>query len=187
MIGLLSIKFLELKSHRDFLLIVFVTYFLVLGALLFSQSIVTCFYLLSVIVVVTAALLKLHYGEVTGDESDEKTMTEVWRLLRISGKLVLQALPLTILLFLFFPRIQTTIGLQMNQAKIGRMMRLLFGWSFPTAIRRIRPRCIGGRLSCGILMGNNGRAEMVAMPRCAWNIWKRPEQGQGVTFDNGFR
>ena len=90
LIGLLSIKLLELRATRDFIIVSFLCYFLVVGALLFSQAIFMCLYLFSVMVVITAGLIKLHLGQ------------ESKALLRpsypLACRLLLQALPLALAL-----------------------------------------------------------------------------------------
>jgi transglutaminase-like putative cysteine protease len=109
MIGLLAIKFLELRTAWDHRLVCFVCYFLVLGALLFSQTLLMCLYLLGVILVITAALIQVHGA------ADQP----VWHQGRRALRFCLQAAPLTLLLFLFFPRFQGQLAFSLGQGKQG--------------------------------------------------------------------
>jgi transglutaminase-like putative cysteine protease len=111
MVGMMGGKILETKTLRDYHLVVFVCYFLVLGALLFSQTIQMCVLLLVVLGVITAGFVapSFRFGRDQGRQA----------ILRFSGLLVVQALPLTVILFLLFPRVDTQMGLYLGQAKIG--------------------------------------------------------------------
>jgi transglutaminase-like putative cysteine protease len=88
-------KLLELKSRRDAIVVVILSHFLLLAYYFYSQSLGAAFWLLVGPIVITAALIRLH-------DDPERPVRE---LLGFSGRLVLQALPFMVLLYLFFPRV----------------------------------------------------------------------------------
>ena len=109
--GLLAIKFYEIRQPRDIALIIFSCFFVVMSALLFSQVLELFVYCLIMMWVLTAVLMRVH----TGDRADDMLL----RMLGRSGLVFLQAMPLTLLLFFFFPRINGPIGLPLNDPPIG--------------------------------------------------------------------
>jgi len=92
---MLGLKAVESKSVRDMLALLFLAYFVVVTNVLYSQTLVMSGYMLFSVLAVTAALVHLHSGE-SGILPD----------LRRGGVLMAQALPLALLLFVFFPRLQ---------------------------------------------------------------------------------
>lgn len=96
---LVSLKILEIRSCRDYLLAVFLIYLLLLGALLFSQSLLTGLYMGLLIVLTTHTLILLNRPQpLTYRQS-----------LRLGLTLCLQALPLLLIIYLLFPRIQGSL------------------------------------------------------------------------------
>jgi protein-glutamine gamma-glutamyltransferase len=91
-----ALKLVEMKSRRDAYLVIFLGYFIVATLFLFYQSMSVTAYQLVALVVVTAAMVGLnqHASRVRPLES-----------MRMALVLVAQAVPLTVMLFLFFPRI----------------------------------------------------------------------------------
>lgn len=98
-IGLLwimaSIKPMEIQNQRDVMVTVFLTYFLAAAILFFSNSLLVGWYILFAVFSTTAVLI--HINHTQGRWADQ---------LRLSARIVLQALPLMIILFIFFPRMQ---------------------------------------------------------------------------------
>lgn len=94
---MLSLKVLELRSARDALVIVLLGYFLVVTGFLFDQSIFTGGYLVAVVVTLTATLIIIHHPGGGLERSRD--------YLKTAGQLTVQALPVAILLFVFFPRL----------------------------------------------------------------------------------
>jgi protein-glutamine gamma-glutamyltransferase len=91
-----AVKLLETRSARDLTVLVFIGYFLQFAALLRSQAPLQLPFLFVCVIVSTAALMRLHAG----------ASPEPVRLtFRRTGAMFLQALPLTALLFLLFPRL----------------------------------------------------------------------------------
>ena len=91
-----ALKLVEMKSRRDAFLVIFLSYFIIATQFLFDQTILIAFYELAAIVVVTAALVGLNQLQ---------SIVRPIVTLKIAATLVFQALPFTIVLFLFFPRI----------------------------------------------------------------------------------
>lgn len=96
---LVGLKILEIRSLRDYLLAVFLIYLLVLGAVLFSQSLATGAYGFLAIFVSTHALVLLNRPQSLSQAQS----------LRLVGIVMLQALPVLLVLYLLFPRIQGSL------------------------------------------------------------------------------
>lgn len=91
----LSLKLMELKSSRDAYLVVFLACFVAVTQFLFSQSIAMAAYALAIVMMLVASLIGFNSPD---------TFTPRQRL-KFSAVMVGQALPLMIILFIFFPRI----------------------------------------------------------------------------------
>lgn len=92
----LGLKLLETKTQRDAYLVVFLAFFVAFTQYLFSQSIPMAGYTLIAVVLLVAALIGLNSNEAF----------PVNARLTMAALMVAQALPVTLLLFIFFPRIQ---------------------------------------------------------------------------------
>jgi transglutaminase-like putative cysteine protease len=108
---MLCLKLLELRTLRDALVTLYIGYFLVLGAFLFSQSLYTGGYLLLVVLLLTAALIALNHPQ--------SSAANTRYYLRYSGQLLLQAFPLMVVLFLLFPRLDGPLW-HMPQGRTGK-------------------------------------------------------------------
>jgi transglutaminase-like putative cysteine protease len=89
-------KLLETRQRRDYVALLFIAYFLLFAAFLYDQSLLRLPYLLATAWLLTATLLRIH------DSSNRLTLGIA---LSVSGRMLLQALPIAVLLFLFFPRL----------------------------------------------------------------------------------
>lgn len=98
---MLCLKLLELRTMRDALIALFIGYFMVLGGFLFDQSILMGGYLFLVVLALTAALIALNHP--AGDQSHYRFY------FRTGGKLLLQAIPLMVVLFVLFPRLSSPL------------------------------------------------------------------------------
>jgi len=98
--GLLALKILELKNQRDAMLCVFLLYFLMLGGFLYSQSIGLAVYLPVAALAATATLARIA---LPGSTLDGR------RALRLAGGLLFKALPIMLIMYLLFPRIQGSL------------------------------------------------------------------------------
>jgi transglutaminase-like putative cysteine protease len=92
----LGLKLFEIKTQRDAYLVVFLSFFVILTQYLFSQSIPMAGYTLIAVILLVAAMIGLNSGKSFSLKSR----------LRMATVMVAQALPLMMLLFVFFPRIQ---------------------------------------------------------------------------------
>ena len=99
LIGLLSLKVLELRSPRDFTVVALLGYFMTLSAFFYNQSLLVSLYLGAALLGNTIALVRAHGGN--GQANVAATM-------RLSVVMILQTLPIMILLFIIFPRVQGT-------------------------------------------------------------------------------
>ncbi len=94
--ALLGLKFLELRRVRDHVVVLLMCYLLILGQLLYSQSLASGGYMVALTLLTTAAMVRLqHPGRIDG-----------WQGLRFAGGLIAKALPLMLIVYLFFPRLQ---------------------------------------------------------------------------------
>lgn len=90
-----GLKLFETQSRRDLYVVALIVYFLSLAALLRSESFWLLAYLLAVSWLTTATLLRLTHSAQPSD----------WRRnVRYAGRISAQALPLALVLWLFFPR-----------------------------------------------------------------------------------
>ncbi len=91
-----ALKLLEMRSRRDAYLVIFLSYFLVANAFLFDQTMALAAYEMLAMVVVTAAVVGMNQMQ---------ARVRPLASMKTAAALVLQALPLTIVLFLLFPRV----------------------------------------------------------------------------------
>ena len=96
LIVMLGLKVIEIRSHRDYYLSCFLGYFLVVTNFLYSQSIPTALLMFIVVILITTALISLN---------DKQQQLSQKAQLKLASKMLLQAVPLMILLFILFPRI----------------------------------------------------------------------------------
>lgn len=106
----MALKLLELKHRRDGIVLTILAYFLLLTHYLYSQSIPTGIWLLFATLIITAALIHLHSPSGTPSRAS----------LKLSAKLLLQALPFMIVLYLLFPRISGPLWGLPQDALSGR-------------------------------------------------------------------
>ncbi len=92
-----GIKLLETRDHRDYTILIFIAYFLLFAELLYDQSMWMLPYLLASTLFSTATLMRLHDG------GSHITYRDA---LKRCTQMALQAAPLALLLFIFFPRLQ---------------------------------------------------------------------------------
>ncbi len=95
LLGLVALKLWELRTTRDFMVSVFLLYVLVLGAFLYSQSLLLGAFLVIAVVLTTATLYRLQHSA---------SVAPVERL-RLAGELLFKALPLIVVLYVLFPRV----------------------------------------------------------------------------------
>ncbi|WP_428035081.1 transglutaminase TgpA family protein [Amphritea sp.] len=99
------LKLMEMYHRRDALVVLYVALLLIVCSFLFFQSIPMALYSLLSLMVVTACLNTVYRSQQNSD---------VWRPLKRSAVLYLQALPMMLVLFLIFPRIGPLWQVDMN-------------------------------------------------------------------------
>ncbi len=96
-------KLIELKNYKDYMFIVFLSYFLLFGNFLFNQDIITMLFMIIGLIISTSSILKINYG-------DSKDIKFSFILKKVISFIIL-SIPFMIVLFLFFPRFSTSISL----------------------------------------------------------------------------
>jgi transglutaminase-like putative cysteine protease len=97
MLLLLSfLKLFEMKSTRDIAIVIFMGFFLIASNFFYSQSLLIAIYVFVVVIYLAALLIDL---------SDRLGTTQFNTRMRKSLRMVIQAVPLMLILFLLFPRI----------------------------------------------------------------------------------
>ncbi len=91
-----SLKLLEMRNRRDAMLTAFLGYFMVLTEFLYSQSLELGAYALLVAWLLTAALVGIHRPD---------NLAGFRERLMPAARLLLQAIPMMLILFILFPRV----------------------------------------------------------------------------------
>jgi transglutaminase-like putative cysteine protease len=107
-----ALKLIEAAQRKDSYLLVFVAYFICVTVFLFSQDLLTTFYMILVVWVITTALVAIH-------QPGEDVFTRA--TMRRSGVMLAQSFPLMLVLFFIFPRIGPlwSMPLKSTAAKSG--------------------------------------------------------------------
>lgn len=115
---MVAMKLLEIRSHRDRMMTVILCYFLVAGGMFFGDSIGATLYKLFSILIITAVLIHVNHP---GGRAAKH--------LKPALVLMAQALPLALILFLLFPRVQGGIWGRghINLARTGFADSISFG------------------------------------------------------------
>ena len=127
LVAMAAIKLMETQRRRDWLIVLGTALFLLLAACLGAQSLWLMPFYAAELWLLSTALYALGAGE---------TLPESRSLLRASARSLLLALPLAVLLFLFFPRLPgslwtvpkdeeavTGLGDQMDPGSIGKLVQ----------------------------------------------------------------
>ncbi len=93
---LLAIKTHESHSNRDYMLLIALSFFIIVTNFLFSQSIPTVIFMLLLVVVLVISMITIH---------QQDAPLSIQYKFRLASRLVLQALPLMLIMFVLFPRI----------------------------------------------------------------------------------
>lgn len=102
---LMCLKLLELHNPRDERVVIYLGFFIVAVGFLFDQSLWTGLYFVIVTFVLSLALLLLSHQQTRARD----TFHAIRPLARRLGRMFLQALPITLLLFVFFPRLSSPL------------------------------------------------------------------------------
>lgn len=92
---LATLKLLELRTVRDATVVIYLSCFIIITNFFYSQSIPTALFMLVTLLAIMATWVHLQTGSLA-----------LWPRLRIAGILLLQAIPLSLIIFVLFPRIQ---------------------------------------------------------------------------------
>jgi len=95
LILLTALKFMELRSPRDATVLLYLACFIIITNFFYSQSIPTALYMLATLLVIVTTWVHLNGQNIA-----------LRPRLKIAGTLLLQAIPLTLVLFVLFPRVQ---------------------------------------------------------------------------------
>ena len=90
-----GLKLIEMRSHRDATVVVFLSYFLIITNFLFTQSIPTALVMCCALLVITKTLVSFNAPR-----------RNIGTLARIAATVLLHAVPIAVLLFVLFPRVQ---------------------------------------------------------------------------------
>ncbi len=93
---MLALKLLEMRTVRDYIVVILLGYFLAVTLVLYSQTLPIAAYMILVAFMLTATLIHLNL---------QQEKRSVQASLRITGKLFIQAVPIMLILFFLFPRI----------------------------------------------------------------------------------
>jgi len=96
LVVMIALKFLESNGHRDRLVLIMISYFLLFASLLTASGLLTAAYLLLLIWFTTIGLLQL---------SRRGPLLGLRPTAALAGRLLVQSLPLMIVLFVLFPRL----------------------------------------------------------------------------------
>jgi len=91
---LATLKLMELRAARDAMVLIYLACFIIITNFFYSQSIPTALYLLVTMMVIVTAWVHLQAQNIS-----------LRPRLRIAAVLLLQAIPLTLILFILFPRV----------------------------------------------------------------------------------
>ena len=102
-----ALKLVEMKNRRDAYLVIYLSYFLIATAFLFDQSMTLTAYEVFAAVIITAAMVGMNQLQ-----TRVRPLASLW----VAAGLILQALPLTLVLFLLFPRVAPLWSIPMPSA-----------------------------------------------------------------------
>jgi protein-glutamine gamma-glutamyltransferase len=108
---LLTLKLLEMHARRDLFVVLFLSFFLILVSFFYSQSIGTALLTLVALIALLTTQLSFHY---TG------AVPPLKQRIKFSALILALAAPLTLVLFLLFPRIQGPLWGLPGDAQEGR-------------------------------------------------------------------
>lgn len=94
---MVALKLLEMRRARDVNVVIVLCYFLTITNFFYTQTIPTALYSIVAVWLITATLVSLQHQTATG---------RLWPIARTSGILLAQAIPVMLLMFVLFPRVQ---------------------------------------------------------------------------------
>jgi len=171
---LMSLKILEAHTAREFQVMVMVAWLLCLCGFFLSQDVTIALCLAIAFTLLLVALIQFHRG----------SSGPFWPPVRTALKLLAQALPLIVALFLFFPRITTPLRFQM--APLGFSATGFSDWLSPGSVTSLanstgvafRAEFPDGRIPSPAAMYWRG----VVMPRCNGLEWHAREERNSIPY-----
>ena len=142
LVVMMSLKLLETKTRRDYMLMIILAYFLVGNLFLFNQTIATFAISILPLLMLTATLINVslktnkllnnnqNSNQINLQNNSLNSNQNPKFIILLAGKLLLQAVPVMIILFILFPRIPGPLwGLPQdaNNAMTGLSDSLSFG------------------------------------------------------------
>jgi transglutaminase-like putative cysteine protease len=98
LVAMMCLKLMEMGTSRDFLVSVFLGYFVVITGFLFDQSTPVGLLMTTAVFILTTALISYH--------RTQRELSTQFISAKMGISLIFQAIPLTILLFFLFPRVE---------------------------------------------------------------------------------
>ena len=106
---MISLKLMETRTQRDGMVLAFISYFLVMTNFFYTQSIPTALYLLGCVWLITAAMIGLqrtHEPVPYRAQWRQPLRNQLRTQLRTSAVMLAQSVPLMVVFFVLFPRVQ---------------------------------------------------------------------------------
>lgn len=110
LVAMIPLKLLETRNQRDALLVVFLTYFVVITSFLYSQTLLMAVYMFACVWVITASVIGIHYTRAPDAGQHQ---------VRAAGVMLAQSVPLMLVLFILFPRVQGPLWGMPADARAG--------------------------------------------------------------------
>lgn len=108
---LLTLKLLEMHARRDLFVVLFLSFFLILASFFYSQSIGTALLTVAAVIAILTTQVSFQYSGV---------VPPLRQRLRLGATILALSAPLTLVLFLLFPRVQGPLWGLPNDAHAGR-------------------------------------------------------------------
>jgi len=108
---LLCVKLLESRKTRDYMLLISLSFFIIVTNFLFSQSIPTVILMFITVILLVMSMMSINQNTAN---------ISIKNKLKASTKLVLQAVPLMLVLFVLFPRIPGPLWSLPDDTKISQ-------------------------------------------------------------------
>ena len=159
------LKLVEMKTRRDALVLVFLGFFAVVVGYLFDDGFLAALYSLLPVTALLAALIGLQQSAFA---------SRPWPTLRLAGGLLLQALPLMLLLFLFFPPGAVVVADARQQGVTGLSEHGARGYRRAWALRRTGVP--------GPLRGRTAAARAALLARLDHGAFRRTTLGSGAAM-----
>jgi protein-glutamine gamma-glutamyltransferase len=110
LILLAGMKLLELQAERDYYIGAFIGMFLILTNFFYSQTILTALHMLLTVIIILAALISLN---------DRNNYLDAQRRVKLAASLLFQSIPLLLILFVLFPRVDGPLWGLPKDARAG--------------------------------------------------------------------